>query len=69
MRNKIVEIIYDSIDDIKDSVPAAKDINKSEDTALFGNEGFLDSLGLVTLIVAVEQNLQEELSLSVTLAD
>lgn len=61
MKNKIIEVIYKSI--------SSKDIPKSKDTVLFGNDGFLDSLGLVTLIVAVEQNLRDELDISVTLAD
>ncbi|MFC1485184.1 acyl carrier protein [bacterium] len=69
MKSEIIKVIYQSIDDIKDSVPNAKDITKSKDTALFGNDSFLDSLGLVTLVVSVEQNLQEKLGLSITLAD
>jgi len=39
------------------------------ETPLFGREGFLDSLGLVTLMVAVEQAIEDELGVSVSLAD
>jgi acyl carrier protein len=39
------------------------------DTPLFGETGLLDSLGLVSLVVAVEQALQDELGLDVGLAD
>ena len=38
-------------------------------TALFGREGCLDSLGLVSLVVGVEQALQDELNVAVSLAD
>lgn len=69
MENKIIEVIYNSIDDIKDSVPGVDGVKKSKDLVLFGDGGFLDSLGLVTLVIAVEQNLQETLNLSFTLAD
>lgn len=39
------------------------------DTELFGSEGLLDSVGLVALVVAVEQELEDELGLQVGLAD
>ncbi len=43
------------------------DVN--DDTVLFGIGGVLDSLGLVNLIVAVEQRLEDELGTVVVLAD
>jgi acyl carrier protein len=39
------------------------------DTRLFGRDGLLDSMGLVTLVVAVEQAVEEEYGISVSLAD
>jgi acyl carrier protein len=39
------------------------------DTALFGRGGWLDSMGLVTLVVEVEQVLAEQFGLPITLAD
>ncbi len=39
------------------------------DTPLFGSEGVLDSLGLVSLIVAVEQGIEDRFGMGVTLAD
>jgi acyl carrier protein len=39
------------------------------DTPLFGRDGLLDSMGLVTLVVAVEQAIEDELGVSVSLAD
>lgn len=38
-------------------------------TPLYGHDGGLDSLGLVSFIIALEQALQDELGLSITLAD
>jgi acyl carrier protein len=38
-------------------------------TTLIGHESILDSLGLVALLVDLEQRLEEEYSLSLTLAD
>ena len=41
----------------------------SEDTSLVGRGATLDSLGLVQLLAGLEQRLQEQHDLSVTLAD
>lgn len=38
-------------------------------TALFGSDGLLDSMGLVTLVVEVEQVLAEQFGMAMTLAD
>jgi acyl carrier protein len=40
-----------------------------EGTRLFGRDGLLDSMGLVTLVVAVEQAIEDEYGVSVSLAD
>jgi acyl carrier protein len=40
-----------------------------ESTCLIGRQSVLDSLGLVTLLVDLEQRLDEEYGLSLTLAD
>ncbi len=39
------------------------------DTKLFGEQGLLDSIGLVSLVVATEQALEDELRVQVGLAD
>jgi len=40
-----------------------------ESTYLFGRKGILDSLGLVTLIVNIEQKLNEDYGTTITIAD
>jgi acyl carrier protein len=39
------------------------------DTTIYGNDSRLDSLGLVNLIVAVEQNIEDEFDVNITIAD
>ena len=39
------------------------------DTTIYGNDSRLDSLGLINLIVAVEQNIEDEFDVSITIAD
>ncbi len=65
----ILEIIYEAVDEINEDLPKSKQIAKSPDTALFGKDGKLDSLGLVNLIVGVEGLLDEKSDQAITLAD
>lgn len=39
------------------------------DTLLFGRNGILDSIGLVTFVIAVEQEIEEQFGSTVTLTD
>ena len=69
MRTQIVELILASLEDLRDALesPVAE---FSEQTVLFGPvSSALDSMGLVTLIVELEQKLEQEYGLSLTLAD
>ena len=66
---QVLQVVYRAIDEINPGLPAERRLKKSAGTALFGHAGALDSLGLVNLIVAVEQAVEDELGASVTLAD
>lgn len=45
------------------------DLSDGEQTKLFGGDGILDSLGLVSFIVTVEEALEDEYGILVILAD
>ena len=64
-----IDLVYRAIEELNLELPAERRVEKSPDAVLFGRDGRLDSLGLVRLIVAVEQRIEDELSVSVTLAD
>ena len=63
----------------KESIEFVKDFYKNElnqdpnlvsiDTKLFGIEGLLDSMGLVVLVVEIEEKIESDLGFTVTLAD
>lgn len=55
MKEKLVEIIIEETNLLLDE--PIDDLN--EDGCLFGEGGVLDSMGLVSMIVAVEQNVEE----------
>ena len=50
-------------------LPNEEHIEKSNNTALFGSDSKLDSLGLINLVVAVEQNIEDKFDVTITLAD
>ena len=65
----VQKVIYDSIDELNQQLSEDDRLIKSSDTKLFGSNSKLDSLGLVSFIVMVEQNVDDEFSVSLTLAD
>lgn len=67
-RNKILKIIFSAIDEVNEQLPKNMQLEKSEDTIFYGNDGKLDSLGLVNFIVSVENGLEDE-GINVVLAD
>lgn len=66
---RILQAIYHAVDEVNEELPKGKTLAKSPEAVLFGQSGQLTSLGLVSLIVAVEQNIQDEFAATITLAD
>lgn len=65
----IFKTIYSAIDSINEQLPSGDKIAKSHESCLYGESGALDSVGLVTLIMAVEQEVEQKFGVSVPLAD
>lgn len=68
-RTQVVQSILDVAGEMNGELGGRIDVARGENAPLFGREGVLDSLGLVSFIVAVEQALDDSLGLAVTLAD
>jgi|SRR3982750_2994696 len=68
-RNIAVEIVVASLKEVFAQVGTPGPDNITDDTVLVGNEAVIDSLGVVSLIVEVEQRLESEHGISVTLAN
>ena len=64
MKEKIQNIIIYEINELFDE---PRDL--TIDSQLFGAGGLLDSMGLVSMIVAVEQDIEDEFDVSITIAD
>ena len=68
-REKVLQAIYKAFDQVNETLPKEKHIEKTPQTVLLGGEGAIDSLGLTMLIVAIEQKIEEELDTVITLVD
>lgn len=69
LNDKILQAIYNVVDEINQHLPANQKIEKREDEELYGKKGKLDSLGLVNLIVATERNIEESFNVQISLTD
>jgi acyl carrier protein len=69
-KEKVIEVIYKAIDEVNEERSADEGlINKSPDTRLFGGDSVIDSLGLVNLLVLIEEKINTEFDLALTVAD
>jgi acyl carrier protein len=68
-RTVAYDIVVASLQEVfvQSGMPALESI--TEDTVLVGKDAVLDSLGVVSLIVEIEQRVEAEHSVSVTLAN
>jgi len=68
-KERLVALIVSAVKELgeQDHVELPADLALS--TPLFGESGFLDSMSLVSLVVAVEQAIEDEFGKAVSLAD
>jgi acyl carrier protein len=64
-KERVVALIKRSV--IEQSPDAGEDIH--DDAALFGDGGLLDSMGLVNVTLDVEQQINDDLGIDITIAD
>ena len=69
MEEKLMQLIFNSIDELNEQFSNDIQLKKSKETIIFGKNGQLDSLALVNLLVVIEQNIEDELNVSLTIAD
>ena len=64
-REEVLDIVYRVMDELNEEHASESRLPLSKDTVIFGSESNLDSLGLVNLIVGIEQGILEELDLEI----
>ena len=66
---QLLETIYKSLDEINENINDAHKLIKAKNTVLFGEDGQLDSLGLINLLITIEQNIADKFDKSITITD
>lgn len=67
MRDRIFNCVINAIESINETLPQKIHLQDGMNTPLFGGGGSLDSIGLVNLIVGIEEELVNEFNISITL--
>jgi acyl carrier protein len=70
-REKLADLVHRTVDEVNEDLELEGSMKISSDTkaVLYGSGAAIDSMTLVSLVVAVEDNLRRELGSPVTLAD
>ncbi len=68
-RDAVRAVVRATIEDVNREASGGRTLSLDEAAPLFGRAGALDSLGLVNLIVRLEENVEKGLGTFVTIAD
>ena len=69
MEEKVYQAIFSAINEINQQLPTSKRLVPSRETLLTGPSAQLDSLGLVNLIVATEESIEDAFGQTINIAD
>lgn len=69
MREVLKNIIFDALKELSAELENSELENPSLETKIYGIDGNLDSLALVSLIATLEERCESELDIELTLAD
>ena len=69
MNDKIMKIILDTVQEYNKDLNKNDHISSDLDLPIYGGHTNLDSIGLVSFIVSLEQNLEDALNKTISLAD
>ncbi|MEE2821819.1 MAG: hypothetical protein VYA53_02440 [Acidobacteriota bacterium] len=67
-KDRIIQIIYQAVDEVNQLFPDDQQLEKKPNTPLYAQDGGLDSLSLVRLIIETEQKIEEEFNVHLSLA-
>jgi len=66
---KILNCIYEGVDEVNEQLPDGQKLKKSPDTVLLGESGKLESIDLVNVLVATEDSVEEEFGVPISITD
>ena len=69
MNNKVIKTILETINEYNDGLSKNDQISSNLDSSIYGGSSNLDSMGLVSFIVGLEQSIEDKFDQSISLAD
>jgi acyl carrier protein len=66
---ELIDIIYESLEEVNEQLPSAGQIQKSLDSTLVGRTGGLDSLGFVNFVASVEEKCAQKYGVTLSLTE
>jgi acyl carrier protein len=66
---KIHEIVVDAIKAVSSGLQGGGPALLESDTCIYGNSGFMDSVGLVALVLEIERQLEEKCGITLPIMD
>lgn len=67
--DKVTGVVLSAIRELNETREKDEQVGAKLDTLLFGDRGALDSLGLVNLVTLIEQKAEDDLGVTIALAD
>jgi len=68
-KNLVEKLIFESLEELVNETGVKLKISTPKDTPIFGSGSKLDSLGLVTFLVELEQKIEDYFGLEITIAN
>lgn len=67
--NKILDIIYSAIEEVNRQQPPEYTLKKEKDEFLISDKSSIDSLGLITLLINIEEKIKKEFDIKIDLVE
>ena len=69
MKDKVIKTILETINEYNDGLSKNEQISSDFGSSIYGGSSNLDSMGLVSFIVGLEQSIEDKFDQSISLAD
>ncbi|WP_198265742.1 hypothetical protein [sulfur-oxidizing endosymbiont of Gigantopelta aegis] len=67
-KNDIQQVIFDALEMVNNSKEESEKIPVSNETELYGKNGYLDSMGLVAFLIDIEESMMDQ-DVNISLSD
>jgi hypothetical protein len=68
-KSQVIQLVYNAVDEVNQQLRKSRRLAKSPDVVISGSGSALDSLGLVNLVFAVEQQVEQQFQVALVLAE